>query len=178
MNSDNFLYLFAALLIMLVIAPIAEHLQIATPALSRLLTFSTMLAVGVWSLRGNASVFQTGLCLAVAGIVLSIAAGSSGSAVLGYGSVVASLAFLTLAAGYAFRRVVFSTDVSTNRLTGAVCVYLMLGVIWALAYALIDAVVPGFIFRSDIKLRTPLEQRLAVFQFCHHDDTGLRRFLA
>ena len=143
MNSDNFLYLFAALLLLLIAAPIAEHLQLASPSLARMLTFSTLLAVGVWSLRGSTGVFRAGMGLAAAGIVLSIAAGSSNSAALSYASLVAVLSFLILANAYAFRRVVFSRNVSTNRLTGAVCVYLMLGAIWALVYALIDAIVPG-----------------------------------
>ena len=34
-------------------------------------------------------------------------------------------------------------NISANRIIGAVCVYLMLGVIWALTYSLLEAGIPG-----------------------------------
>ena len=143
MNSDNFLYLLVALLILLIGAPLAEHLQLASPNLARMVTFSSLLAVGVWSLRGNTAVFRVGMALAVIGIGLGIAAGNSASATLGYTSLISVLVFMLVTTTYAFRRTVFSRDVSANRLIGAVCVYLQLGVIWAICYSLIDAVFPG-----------------------------------
>ena len=42
-----------------------------------------------------------------------------------------------------FTQVVFGTEISANRLVGAVCVYLTLGVIWAVAYSILEMTFPG-----------------------------------
>ena len=41
------------------------------------------------------------------------------------------------------KQVAFGTDISANRLFGAVCVYLLLGVIWALTYSIVELAMPG-----------------------------------
>ena len=53
------------------------------------------------------------------------------------------LGFLLVAISFTLKQVVFGTEISTNRLVGAICVYLLLGVIWAVGYARINLVSPG-----------------------------------
>ena len=53
------------------------------------------------------------------------------------------LAFLFTAAGVAMKQIATEDRINANRIVGAVCVYLMLGVIWALAYSLVETVIPG-----------------------------------
>lgn len=42
-----------------------------------------------------------------------------------------------------------SKEITQNTLYGAVCVYLMLGILWASIYALIDKLIPGAIFTGN-----------------------------
>ena len=60
-----------------------------------------------------------------------------------FGSTLAMLAFLYLATVTAMRQIATGNNISANRIVGAICVYLMLGVIWALCYALLETMVPG-----------------------------------
>jgi hypothetical protein len=48
-----------------------------------------------------------------------------------------------VAISFTLKQVVVGTDINVNRLAGAVCVYLLLGVIWAMFYTLVNAVSPG-----------------------------------
>ena len=60
-----------------------------------------------------------------------------------FGSTAAILIFLATATAVAMKQIALDSKVSTNRIIGAICVYLMLGVIWALMYSLLEAAVPG-----------------------------------
>jgi hypothetical protein len=53
------------------------------------------------------------------------------------------LAFMVLATGGVFRQIATSNVLSPNRIVGAICVYLLIGVIWSVAYALLELAVPG-----------------------------------
>ena len=51
MQEKNFTWLLIALLVFLIASPIAEELGVSS-RLMRVLLFSWLLAVGIWSLRG------------------------------------------------------------------------------------------------------------------------------
>jgi hypothetical protein len=48
-----------------------------------------------------------------------------------------------LATSVAAKKIALDPVISGNRIVGAICVYLMLGVIWALIYALLESAMPG-----------------------------------
>lgn len=77
------------------------------------------------------------------GIVFNVLAANMQSAALEYGSFLALIGFLLVAIAYTLRQVVVTNDISANRLVGAVCIYLLLGVIWALSYTLVAMTDPG-----------------------------------
>lgn len=54
-----------------------------------------------------------------------------------------SFSFLILTAVVVFSHVISSGKVTTNRIMGAACVYLMLGGIWAYFYSILEIFVPG-----------------------------------
>lgn len=141
-RRDNFYYLFFALLLLLFATPISTDLDLIPAPLLRALSFSIVLAIGVWSLQGSRRVFAIGMFLAVAGIIVTVAASIFDRPVLSIGSMVIFIAFLSVAILEALRKVAISNEISTNRLVGAVCVYLMLGLLWAIAYELLFYVSP------------------------------------
>ncbi len=53
------------------------------------------------------------------------------------------MGFLLVTIAFTLRQVVVGTEINANRLVGAICVYLMLGIIWALAYSLVELATPG-----------------------------------
>ena len=83
------------------------------------------------------------MAFVVAGVLLNVLAINLLSAVFLYGSFAALFGFLLIAISYTLKQVVVGTDISANRLVGAVCIYLLLGVIWAVAYSVLEFISPG-----------------------------------
>ena len=143
MERTNFYYLFLGLLIFLLAIPLANDLGLASAPVVRVMVFSAMLIIGVWSLGSGGHYFRLGLAFVAAGVVLNTLAINLHSPPLQYSSLLALIGFLFVAIAYTLKQVAFGTEVNANRLVGAVCVYLLLGVIWALAYSIVELATPG-----------------------------------
>ena len=63
--NNNFSYLLASLLIFIIGIPIASDLDLISLRLSRVLGAFSLLAVGVWSLRGAARLYSVGMLVAI-----------------------------------------------------------------------------------------------------------------
>jgi len=142
-NKNNFSWLLLALFVFLVVIPIADDLAILSRPVVRALAFSCLLFIGIWSLRGSGRPFSVGIPFVIAGIVFNVLAVNLASAVYLYASFVALFGFLLIAISFTLNQIAMETDISPNRLVGAVCVYLMLGVIWAVAYTMLEMISPG-----------------------------------
>lgn len=143
MSRINFFYLFIALLILLIAIPLADDLNFVSAPIVRAFVFSCLLVVGVWSLKGGGRFFSVGMTFVIAGVILNVLAVQVNSPFFQYGSLLSLLAFMLVAITFTLKQVAVGTDITANRLVGAVCVYLLLGVIWAMAYTLINAISPG-----------------------------------
>lgn len=142
-GKTDFFYLMGALLFLLMAVPLTHDFDILNPAMDKALFFSVLMVVGARSLKGGGRFFAVGMVFAAIGVALNILAVGQGSIVFQYSSVLALVAFLLVAISYTTRQVVFGTELNTNRLVGVICVYLLLGVIWALAYSLVELAAPG-----------------------------------
>jgi hypothetical protein len=143
MRKDNFTYLLVALTIFLVVLPISNDLQLIPDNVARPIAYTCLLAIGVWSLRDSIRIFRIGIALAAIGIIANGIATANDAAIFYVLSFAAMFGFLVLAIRSALRQVVLSTEINANRLFGAVCVYLMLGVLWALMYSALGEMNPG-----------------------------------
>ena len=141
--KSNFSYLLVALLIFLIGVPIAEDLNILSQPVVRTLGFVTLLVIGVWSLKSSGPIFLIGMGFAVAAILLNVIAVATDNQAIAAGSFAMLMFFLLIAIINTLRQVAFGHEISFNRLVGAVCVYLLLGLIWAVAYTLIEIAQPG-----------------------------------
>ncbi len=142
MNND-FSYMLAALLIFLIGVPVAIDLHLLPILIIRLVSFSLLLMIGLWSLRKSGFIFKVSVGLVVVGTGLNLLSAYEYQLVYLFGSTAAILIFLATATAVAMKQIALDSKVSTNRIIGAICVYLMLGVIWALMYSLLEAAVPG-----------------------------------
>ncbi len=143
MSRVNFFYLLIALLILLIAIPLADDFNLVSAPIVRAFVFSCLLVVGVWSLKGGGRFFSAGMTFVIAGVILNVLAVQVSSPFFQYGSLLSLLAFMLVAITFTLKQVAVGTDITANRLVGAVCVYLLLGVIWAMAYTLINAISPG-----------------------------------
>ena len=141
-RENQFAYLLVALMIFLVVLPILDDFELAQGKLGRFIAFSTILVIGVWSLRGSAIVFRIGMALAVVGLLFNLVSYKSDTIAYEHISVTLFSTFLVLAMLSTLKQVLFQNTVDINRLYGAVCAYLLLGVLWALAYASLASASP------------------------------------
>ncbi len=142
MDKNNFSWLLLALLIFLIVVPVANDLTILSKPIIRALAFSCLVLIGVWSLRGSGRPFTIGIAFVIAGMVFNILAVNLSSLIYLYASFAALFGFLLVTISFTLKQVAFGTDISPNRLVGAVCVYLLLGVIWAVAYTILEVISP------------------------------------
>lgn len=142
-DKNNFSWLLLALLVFLFMMPLADDFAVLSEPLVRALAFSCLVIIGVWSLRGGGRAFTLGMFFVIAGIVTNGLAVNLESPIFVYASFAAFFGFLLVAVSYTLGQIARETDINANRLIGAVCVYLLLGVIWAVAYTLVDMIAPG-----------------------------------
>jgi len=143
LRKHNFYYLLAGLLFLLVALPLIRDLTGSDYPLVSELGFSFFLIIGIWSLPGTKSWFLSGIVLVILGIGSNLLAISGAGYFFNYLSLISYIIFLLLTISLAIRQVVSSGPINTNRVIGAVCIYLLLGLIWALFYVLLNMAVPG-----------------------------------
>lgn len=136
-RSGNFLFLFFGLLTTLLLVPVCPDLP-GVGRYSTTLLFSLFMLVSVWSMAASLRLFQLGALLVV-GITSLVAV----NAFIGYSralelsGLLLMLIFCSLSCYIAARNVFVLHKVDLNSLIGAFCVYLLIGVIWALLYHLL-----------------------------------------
>lgn len=142
-TTSNFFYLLAALLFFLVVLPITEDLDVVSGEIGRLIAYTCIFIIGVWSMQGSPARFRVSIALVIAGMLLNALAFAYDSPGYLFGSIATLFVFLLLAIIHALKQVLFSTEVTANRLVGVICVYLLLGTLWALMYTVVELAMPG-----------------------------------
>jgi hypothetical protein len=142
-QEKNFSWLLIALLGYLIIVPVAADLGIMSARVMRAVMFSWLLACGVWSLRGFGGFFAAGIGLAIAGIVLAVLAANLESTAYQYASFAATAGFVLVMVWCVALQVLKSNEISTNRVIGTISLYLLFGSLWAVAYAVLEMLIPG-----------------------------------
>jgi len=162
-TRHRFVVLFVALLVFFVLVPVLhqvhEKLDPAAPPIFEGILFIVVLAGVVVSLSANrtSKLLALGLGLPAAGLVLVHSFGASvGVAVVRQ---VIGIAFLGYAIIVIFLYILASRRVSTNTVFASLCIYLLLGVVWALGYSLIEHFdLRAFLSTSSTEQSRPLMQ--------------------
>lgn len=142
-KQGNFAWLILALLVVLIGIPIADDCGAVGSPIVKALAFSALLGVGVLSLRNAGLLFKVAMTIAVLGILLNIAASQTTTVAYVYASSAAVMIFLIIAIAYTFKQIAVDSTISTNRIIGAIAVYLLLGVLWSVAYTIVELLWPG-----------------------------------
>lgn len=137
-NSGNFAYLFFGLILFFLAAPY-YHLLPGVGKNSIVLLFTVFMLIAVWSLSSSQLTYRIGAVMAIC--ISGITAidgfiGYNGPLMLiGYCLL---LTFCCLSCWIAARNIFVLHQVNLNSLVGAFCVYLLIGQIWAILYALLQ----------------------------------------
>ena len=138
----RYVYLLSGLLAYLAAAPIAvQYLPQADFVLVDL-ALVLVLAAGVRSLSGFRWIFRIGVILAVSWVTLEVVYIFSQAESLVIMVLLVALVFVALVGFIALRDVLYGGEVDQNRLMGAMCVYLLMGLAWAYVFTLIHVVSP------------------------------------
>ena len=139
-KGNNFFYLLFGLLILLLLAPIAAGRFDDTVAIA----FTATLLVSVWSLARTRWAYYAGLTLAAVSVGISVIEYGTAYPTLIVFSSGVTFAFCMLTMTIALRDVVMrDRGVDANRLAGAVSVYLLMGLNWAIVFKFLTLVDPG-----------------------------------
>ncbi len=159
--ENNFGYLLVGLLTSFLLIPIlrvyfGDSLRQDTELMRDFLPigFSLLMLIGVWGFHADRRIFGLGLGLTALQIGLAVAELLHPGMGLKFCAIVSAFAFCLLSIFLAGRHVFSWNRADLNTLMGAVCVYLLLGVIWAMiygvfAYAWPEASFNGITFRED-----------------------------
>mgnify|MGYP000453316971 CR=1 FL=1 len=155
-RQNNFFFLLAALLFLLIILPVITDIYGEKNWLIGHLTFSVTLIFSVLSLSKAKKWRNTGIILVLLGIVFSALAFYHKNNFFLCLSLIADFLFILLIISMALQQVIFSDRVNLHNIAGAACVYLLLGIIWALVYYFISIIMPGA-FKGNISVDIQLQ---------------------
>lgn len=139
--QNNFAYLLVGLLMLLVLPAslrlfISDMVEVGMFRAFLLGGFSLFTIISVWSLYRDRWIFHFGLTLASLNIVIALIALFMHSIIMEFMTFMSVIIFSALSSFIAGRHVFSLRDTDTNSLIGAVCVYLLIGLIFALVYTM------------------------------------------
>ncbi len=142
-RQNNFFYLLAALLVLLIAIPVVRDLYGTTNRFIGQLAFSTTLIFAVLGLAKSTTWLMIGLLLVLTGIVCSYLFVFAENPILVYIALISELLFLFLAIVFAVKQVVSLEAINLHNIAGAICVYILLGIIWSVLYLLTYMLILG-----------------------------------
>lgn len=108
-----------------------------------LVVISVVLIAAVWAVSRHRGLFVSGLALAVPTFIVAWMHHFVHSRWLSVAFLVLAAAFLGFTAVVVLRQALGGAAVTADTVAGAICFYLLLGVIWALIFSLIEIAHPG-----------------------------------
>jgi hypothetical protein len=164
-HRGNFLYLFAALLMFAIVAPVLEVSLPTVGGLFAEVSLSLTLVIALWSLRASRPVFVAGILLIAVNVLATVVWLLAGQGVADVAAHLSGLAFLALAAAVALRAIFLPGPVDLNKVTGSLCVYLLIGVAWAELYQLLQGYDPSSFAGVEQQQGHALSWRFLYFSF-------------
>ncbi len=142
-TEDNFNFLLIALIFLLFSIALVE--QFAGGAGQNLVIAATIvtLVIAVWSIRNQARWFRTGLGFLVFLIGVALFGVFFQWAGLDVVYLVLILGFFIMTTVLAARQVLLTGEITGNKIIGAICIFLLLGLIWATLYLLLLEIDPA-----------------------------------
>ena len=142
-ENNNFVYLTVSLVVLLLVAALVDQFPVRYgQQLVQAFTVITLLS-GTIGFRNSRLRFRAGMggvAAVVMVVLLGILLDESG---MHYLHLAILTGFYLWATWVAATQVLFGGRIDRNKIIGAVCIYLLLGMIWALLYLAIAQAVPG-----------------------------------
>ncbi len=139
----NFVYLAVGLVLLLFVGALLEYLPGDTgPIIIQAATVAVLL-ISALSLKESRSLFVTGIVFVLL-MFLMVAGGEIlNQAGFSYTHLFLLLCFFIWMTWLVAHQVLFTGSITSNDIVGAICLYMLLGLIWATLYLFIAEAVPG-----------------------------------
>ena len=142
-EKNNFVYLAAGLVLLLFVGALLEYLPgDSGPRITQGATVAALL-ICAGSQKGNGSRFASILVFTLVMLLLVVGGAMLDRAGLNYAHMLMLLCFFLWMTWLAARQVLFTGSITRNDIVGAICIYMLLGLIWAIIYLFIGEVMPG-----------------------------------
>ena len=142
-EKNNFTYLAVGLVLLLFIGALVGHFPgNLAPRIIQATTIATLFAMA-FSLKRSQSGFIISIAFVLV-VLLSIIGGAMlDKAGFGYAHLLIMLCFFVWVTWQATHMVLFTGTIDGNKIVGAICIYMLLGLIWAILYLFIAELIPG-----------------------------------
>jgi hypothetical protein len=145
-ERDNFFWLLIALVFLLFSDALISQFESAYGRLLVNISLLITLFVAVWALDRNRHgpvlrYVKIGITVIVAGFMVGDFLVDS--PLMALGQQVACLMFLCLSLYLVWKQVLFTGYVDTNKIIGSICIYILLGLVWAFGYLIAEWLFPG-----------------------------------
>ncbi len=142
-ERDNFIWMLFALVILLFSGAVLEQMNSSNGATLINISITITLLVSVWSMQIEKRWYHSRWGVSL--IVVALALGDyflelSQLPLIHLGFIFLFLVTSTYMAG---RQVLFTGNVDFNKIIGAICIYILMGLAWAFAYLIIEQLYPG-----------------------------------
>ncbi|KGK01136.1 potassium channel family protein [Thalassotalea sp. ND16A] len=170
-RNDNFIYLTCSLVLLLLGTALAQ--QFFDASAQRLVQSATVitLLVAVWGAGDEGFLFRKSFIFPIAIIATSLFSYYLDNLDLNYPHLFLMLVFFVITAKQTARQVLFTGEIDGNKILGAICLFILIGLIWSLLFTLIHLastqafngisdshlwyeVLPDFIYFSFVTLTT------------------------
>ena len=141
-EKNNFIFLAGALVLLLFTGAMLEFFPgDIGPRIVQAATVVTLL-IGAWSHKGNRSRFAINIIFVLVVLLLVVGGAILDMAGFRYAHLFLMLCFFVWATRLVARQVLFTGAIDGNKIVGSICIYLLLGLIWAVLYLFIAEAVP------------------------------------
>ncbi len=141
-EKDNFIYLLTGLIFLLFSgACVDQFMSGLGQSLVLVATIITMIS-GIWSIRSTSYLFNTGLGLLFATVIISMIVLFLDKEEYEFIHTLLLLCFFVLTLKPAVEQALFAGQVTSNSIIGSICIFLLLGLIWAMLYLLLAEFIP------------------------------------
>jgi len=142
-DKNNFLYLVISLIILLLVGALVEQFPSKLGQhVFQAVTVIT-LASGIAGFRSSRRWFHTGIGFIVSVFIVVLLGVLLDVSGMSYIHLILLIIFYLWATWLAARQVLFTGPIDGNKIVGAICIYLLMGLVWTLLYLVIAQAMPG-----------------------------------
>ena len=139
----NFGFMLVGLILLWSAAPIMTLASSDAAQTTLYLALGAALCLGAWSLAREARFFAAAVTLMVLGVICAIIALFTDNVLAKYLMLILQIVFWAMCGWFVGRHVLATGPVDTNRIAGAVCIYLIAATLWALVFVLLNQINPN-----------------------------------